>query len=79
MIPVATDLRWKQLLLGDASYEFKTATAGMLFGRLRRSMIADPSPANYAVCLQQASAFLTKYERLMQDDIEAIFGHGGKK
>lgn len=78
MIPDATDPRWKELLLGSSTHQFKTATAGMLWGRLRRSLDTDPSPANYAACLEQAIAFFQKYEKILQQDIAIIFSNGGK-
>jgi hypothetical protein len=78
MIPISSDPRWRTLLLGESTHQFKTATPGMLVGRLRRSLMADPSPSNYVACVEQARTFLIKYENAMRDEIAVMFPGDGK-
>jgi len=78
MVPISSDPRWRQILTGAAAPQFKSAGAGMLIGRLRRSLIADPAPTNFYACVDQARAYFEKYERVMRDDLANVFGDGVK-
>lgn len=73
MIPTADDPKWRKILTSVDSYQFKSATAGMMFARLRRSVAADPSHRNLTKCIEEARIFLTKYQIVMQDEIESLF------
>lgn len=72
-IPGAADYRWRSVLLGEPPYQFRSATAGMLFARLRRQLAADPSHANFLASVAQARAFLVKYQLAMRDEIAELF------
>lgn len=74
MIPVVSDPRWKVVLQRKSSHVFLSATAGMLFARLERSLAADPSPENLQTCILQAHTFFTKYEAVMKDELIRLFG-----
>ena len=74
MVPYASDPRWKVVLLRKSSHKFVSATAGMMFARLQRSLASDPSPENLQTCVDQAHAFFTKYEVVMKDELVSLFG-----
>ncbi|MBN2352828.1 MAG: hypothetical protein JXD23_09700 [Spirochaetales bacterium] len=74
MIPVNDDPRWSKLLVGEIRHQFRSVPAGLMFSRLRRSLDTDPSAGNHQKCLGEAIAFFQKYEKILADDIAAIFG-----
>jgi len=74
MVPNASDPRWNVVLLRNSSHHFVSATAGMMFARLQRSLASDPSPQNLQTCIAQAHAFFTKYEAVMKDELVHLFG-----
>ena len=74
MVPYASDPRWKVVMLRESSHHFVSATAGMMFARLQRSLATDPSAENLETCIAQAHAFFTKYEIVMKDELVRLFG-----
>lgn len=75
MVPYASDPRWKVVLQrNNTHHRFVSATAGMMFARLQRSLASDPSPENLQTCIAQAHAFFTKYEIVMKDELYRLFG-----
>lgn len=73
MIPPKTDPKWAALLKGDVNYRFSSAAASMLFFCLKSKIKADNTAATLQQCTDEAHVFFTKYERILQQDIRAIF------
>jgi hypothetical protein len=74
MVPVNNDPRWNKLLKGEIRHQFRSVPAGLMFSRLRRSLDMDSSEDNHRKCLEEVIAFFRKYEKILADDIAAIFG-----
>ena len=73
MLPPIEDQRWNKLLYGEIKHEFRSMSAGLMFTRLRRQLENDSSTAAFLQCRQEAYAFFQKYEKILADDIAAIF------
>jgi len=74
MIPSKDDPRWKDLLTGRTQHQFKVASAGMCVARNQRHVQQDPSPAAMGPCLDDVHAFFEKFERILGEDLKALFG-----
>jgi len=74
MIPQKTDGRWVRLINGKLSHNFKLVPAGLMLSRLRRQFSSAISPKNERECVDELYDFFQKYERILQEDIKAIFG-----
>jgi len=72
MLPPKNDQRWKDLLTGKITHQFKAFSAGMCISRLCREVKKDP--ANMPMALDEIYAFFVKYEAIATEDITAIFG-----
>ncbi len=73
MIPGPLDPRWRSLLMGELNFKFKSPTAGMAIGRMRRSVLANPTPENLQANIQEAREFFLKYEGVMRDELAQLF------
>jgi hypothetical protein len=73
MIPPLDDQRWDELLTGRKQHQFRSVPAGLMFSRLRRQLESDGSPSSFDRCRLEARAFFEKYEKILADDITAIF------
>lgn len=74
MIPPSSDPRWKSLVLGLKTYQFKLLALKILMGRLIASTKKDDSVANVAKCTQEVREFFLKNQTIAQHDINQIFG-----
>ena len=73
MLPPKTDAIWGKLVKGDISHEFKSFPASMMLSRHKRLISRDNSQQTILKLIDEAYEFFTKYENILQDDIEAIF------
>ncbi len=74
MIPSIEDPRWNKLLTGAEQHEFISLPAGLMFSRLRREIKKDGSREILEKSVKEAHAFFLKYEKILADDITAVFG-----
>lgn len=72
MIPPKEDPRWKDLLTGKTNHPFKVASAGMCVARNQRHVLQDP--AQMAQGVAEVHAFFEKFERILADDLQVLFG-----
>ena len=73
MIPEKTDPRWKDIVEGKISREFKAVAAGLCVSRNQRAYRLDRSPETMSKCIDELIAFFTRYESISQDDLKALF------
>ena len=58
---------------GRIDYKFSNAAASMMFFQLKGDVKKDGSPVSLAKAVDTMHAFATKYERMLDADIKAIF------
>lgn len=73
MVPLKSHPRWAALLRGKIEHRFSSAAASMLLFRLKADLRTDGSPAAEAKAIDELHAFFSKYGRILQPDIKAIF------
>jgi hypothetical protein len=73
MVPPSDDPRWRALLDGSVTHEFKSVPAGLMVSRLKRQVGNDGSEANWEKSIQEMRAFFEKYEHITTYDLTAIF------
>ena len=73
MIPPKTDPRWQQLLTGQRQHQFKVASAAMCVARNQRTVSLDASPQALEKGVDEIHTFFTKFERVVQEDLNVIF------
>ncbi len=73
MLPPIDDPRWSKLLKGEIPHQFRSVPAGLMFTRLRRTLGSDASADCERKCLEEAYAFFRKYEKILAEDIAAVF------
>jgi len=75
MIETKENPRWIALLKGDIHHtHFKFVAAAMMVSKCQRLVAFDTSPQGLKKSLDELHAFFTKYENLVKDDLNAIFG-----
>ena len=74
MIPSPLDSKWRDLINGVIKHNFKCVPAGLMLARLNRESKKDNSVANLEKLVNEAHAFFNKYEKILMDDVKAIFG-----
>ena len=75
MIETKENPRWVALLKGDIHHtHFKFVAAAMMVSRCQRELALDASHQGIKKSLDQLHTFFTKYENLVKDDLNAIFG-----
>jgi hypothetical protein len=74
MIPPKSDARWSKLVTGEIQYEFKSVPGGLMVSRLNRQLTSKFEHKTMAQYVDELFEFFKKYERLLEDDIAAIFG-----
>jgi hypothetical protein len=74
MVPDKYDPRWKDLLTGKIRHEFKFAAASMCLARNMREIAAEHTPERIARGVDEVHTLCAKYEKLIADDLVAIFG-----
>ncbi len=70
MIPPTTDPVWGKLIKGTADYQFKQASASLLFFTLRSQYKRDPS--RYSALAEEARKFFLKYENIMGNELQLV-------
>jgi hypothetical protein len=73
MVPSKTHPKWTALLQDRVDYKFSNAAASMLLFQLKCDLKRDTSPAVLAKSVDTMHAFVTKYQRMLDGDIKAIF------
>ena len=73
MVMPKTDPRWKSLVEGKITHEFKSVSGSLMLSRITRGYIAEPTAANLENGIAEAISFFTKYETLFADDLKIIF------
>ena len=73
MIPAIDHPKWKTLLTGNVEHNFHCVPAGLMLSRIRRELVKDDSEENYNKYLKEAVTFFQKYEKILKEDIDAIF------
>ncbi len=74
MIPPKTDKKWEQLVSGRINKTFKSFPLSMMLSRHKREIMKDSSLQNINMHVDEAYEFFIKYERILEEDIIAIFG-----
>jgi len=72
MIPPLTNPVWPNLVKGSTRHSFRLAAASMFFFSLRNQFAKDP--ARLPVLIQEARKFFQRYESILGDDIQQLFG-----
>jgi hypothetical protein len=73
MVPNKSHPKWAALIEARIDYKFTRAAASMLVFQLRCDLRTDSSPAAVARAVDQLHAFCVKYERMMEQDLTALF------
>jgi hypothetical protein len=74
MVPPKTDKRWELLVTGKINHNFKSVPLGMMISRHKRECNKDSSTGNVNKIIDEAYNFFQKFEKILTDDIKAIFG-----
>ena len=74
MLPKKNHAIWIELVTGQCGYRCQAVPASMMLARVIRSAQRDSSPENVQRCVNEIHDFFTRYERVLQQDINAIFG-----
>jgi hypothetical protein len=74
MLPSKNDIKWKLLVTGKIDHNFKSIPAGMMFSRHKREFSRNSSEENITLLVDEAYNFFSKFEKILQEDIKAIFG-----
>jgi hypothetical protein len=74
MVPDKSDKRWRLLVTGEKEYNFQILPARILLARMISSIKNDNSPANIQQCIEDTYNFFLRYQAILQEDIENIFG-----
>lgn len=73
MIPGKTDPRWKDIIEGKISREYKTVAAGLCVSRNQRAYRMNQSAETMSKCVDELVSFFTKYENISRDDLKELF------
>jgi hypothetical protein len=73
MVPSTDNPRWREVLDGTLTHQFKSVPAGLMVSRLKRQLVTDGSEENWQKSISEMRAFFEKYEKVMANDISAIF------
>jgi hypothetical protein len=74
MVPSRTDPRWQKLVENPDNYSYSFLALKILMSRVARNVGPSTSPSERAAAIDEVYALFQKHERLMGDDIAAIFG-----
>jgi hypothetical protein len=75
MVPPKSHPRYRQLVTGEYSHSFKSVSTSMLVSlHIRRVQASQKNPEAIAAGVEAISVFFSKYEDLLTDDLNAIFG-----
>lgn len=74
MLPSTSDPKWRDLLTGKIRHSFNVVSASLLVSRLNRQTKADRNEEYLDKYINEAHAFFEKYQKILEDDISAIFG-----
>ena len=73
MVPPNNHPKWVPLIEGRLDCKFSNAAASMLLFRLQSDVKKDASPSARLKAIDELHAFFTKYERMLEAEIKAIF------
>jgi len=75
MIASKLDPRWEKLVKGETQHQFKNLPAGLLISRVQRQVKKDAGDLKaLQAVVDEVYAFFSKYESILTDDLQAIFG-----
>jgi hypothetical protein len=74
MIQPKSNIKWKELVTGQKTYQFQFLATKILMSRLILSTKSNPSPENISKCIDDAYNFFVKNEKFAQSDLNQIFG-----
>jgi hypothetical protein len=74
MVPSVIDKKWKELVLGQKSYQFNLLSIKIMMSRILIKIKKDASPANIDSCIKEIHEFFMKNEKICQRDLNQIFG-----
>lgn len=66
------DLKFEQLIKGQAQYKSANLGLNLLISRLQRRYTANQTPEEMKNCLKEMETFFAKYSLILAKDIEAI-------
>ena len=72
LIPPLSNPVWPKLVKGSTPHNFRLAAASMFFFSLRNQFVKDPS--RLPTLIQEARKFFQRYESILGDDIQRLFG-----
>jgi len=75
-LPPVTDRRWRDVIVGNVTYDFDFLALQFFFGRIRMQLARDSSEANIMKYIGELHVLLTKNAHLTnaKRDIAKIFG-----
>ena len=74
MVPERNHPKWAALIQGRLQCKFSHTAAAMLLFRLQNEVRQDVSTDTLCRAIEEMHAFFTKYERMLETEIKAIFG-----
>ncbi|EIJ41242.1 hypothetical protein BegalDRAFT_0322 [Beggiatoa alba B18LD] len=74
MVPDKSEPLWRLLVTGQKGYKCQVVPASMMLARVIRSTQLDNSAENIDKCINEIHSFFTRYEPILEQDIQAIFG-----
>jgi hypothetical protein len=73
MLPPKEDQRWSKLVRNEIHHDFKSVPAGLMVSRLNRQLTSGFEHRALEQCVDELYGFFQKYERLLEEDLNAIF------
>lgn len=73
MVPEKNHPKWEALIQDRLNCKFSNSAASMLLFRLQSDVKKDTSPAALHKATDEMHAFFTKYERMLESEIKAVF------
>jgi hypothetical protein len=74
MVPEKNHPNWASLIQGRLPCKFSNTAAALLLFRLQNEVRQDVSSDALRRAIEEMHAFFTKYERMLETEIKAIFG-----
>lgn len=73
MLPNKTDPRWRRLVVGEMRPTVSALATKFMLSRVNQAASRDASPSNLSKLVDEAYEFFIKNERVVANDIRAIF------
>lgn len=74
MVPSKNYPKWAALVQDRFTHKLSNAAAAMLLFRVQSDVKQDDSSGALVKAIEEMHAFFTKYERMLESEISAIFG-----